>query len=169
MRPFRFGIVCFAAGSREEWVSKARKAEELGYSAFLVPDHLLESLAPLPALAIAAEATSRIRLGTLVLNNDLRHPVLLAREAAALDLLSGGRLEPGIGAGHAWPEYEQIGLRFDAPKTRIERLAESVTILKGLLRGDEVSFSARTTKWHAIGSFQGLNKNRTSRSSSEAT
>src|SRR5439155_1393502 len=99
VRPFRFGINVRTAGSAAEWADKARKVERLGYSVLLVPDHLAELLAPFPALAAAAAATTRLRVGTGVLNNDLRHPLLTAREAATLDVLSDGRLELGIGGG----------------------------------------------------------------------
>ena len=100
VKPFRFGVNVRTAGSGAEWADKARKVEALGYSVLLVPDHLAELLAPLPALAAAAVATKHLRIGTAVLNNDFRHPVLLAREAATLDVLSDGRFELGLGAGH---------------------------------------------------------------------
>jgi hypothetical protein len=100
MNPFRFGVSVWHAPSRAEWIAKARKIEDLGYSSLMLPDHLLtERVAPMPALVSAAEATKRILVGTYVLNNDLRHPVLLAREAAAVDLLTDGRLQLGLGAG----------------------------------------------------------------------
>ena len=143
MRPFRFGINVRTAGSAAEWADKARKVERLGYSVLLVPDHLAELLAPFPALAAAAAATTRLRVGTGVLNNDLRHPLLTAREAATLDVLSDGRLELGIGAGHMQSEYAQMGLAFDAGATRVERLAEAVVIVKRLLEGEAVSFAGR--------------------------
>ena len=143
MRPFRFGINVRTAGSAAEWADKARKVERLGYSVLLVPDHLAELLAPFPALAAAAAATTRLGVGTGVLNNDLRHPLLTAREAATLDVLSDGRLELGIGAGHMQSEYAQMGLAFDAGATRVERLAEAVVIVKRLLEGEAVSFAGR--------------------------
>jgi probable F420-dependent oxidoreductase len=143
VRPFRFGVNVRSAGSAAEWAEKARKVEALGYSVLLVPDHLAELLAPFPALAAAAAATRRLRVGTAVLNNDLRHPVLTAREAATLDVLSDGRLELGLGAGHMRSEYEQAGLTFDAGATRVGRLAEAVVIVKELLEGKPVSFTGR--------------------------
>jgi len=143
VRPFRFGINVRTAGSAAEWADKARKVERLGYSVLLVPDHLAELLAPFPALAAAAAATTRLGVGTGVLNNDLRHPLLTAREAATLDVLSDGRLELGIGAGHMQSEYAQMGLAFDAGATRVERLAEAVVIVKRLLEGEAVSFAGR--------------------------
>lgn len=131
------------AGSRLEWAERARKLEDLGYSTLTVPDHLAEVIAPMSALASAAEATRHLRVGTLVLNNDLRHPVLVAREAATVDLLSGGRFELGLGAGYMKSEYDQAGLRFDRGATRVERLAEAVVLVKRLLCGEEVSFPGR--------------------------
>ena len=142
-RPFRFGVNVRSAGSPAEWADKARTVERLGYSVLLVPDHLAELLAPFPALAAAAAATTRLRVGTAVLNNDFRHPVLLAREAATLDVLSDGRLELGLGAGHMQSEYEQVGLAFDPGPTRVERLEEAVVIVKRLLEGEPVTFTGR--------------------------
>ena len=128
------------AGSAAEWQARARQAEELGYSTLLIPDHLADCLSPWTALAAAAAATERLRVGTLVLNNDFRHPVLVAREAATLDLLSGGRLELGLGAGHMRSEYDEAGIRFDAAGVRVDRLGESLAIVKGLLAGDQVNY-----------------------------
>jgi probable F420-dependent oxidoreductase len=143
MKPFRFGVNVGRAGSRAEWAEKARKLEDLGYSALTVPDHLTDLLAPMPALVSAAAATTRLRVGTNVLNNDFRHPVLVAREAATVDLLTEGRLQLGLGAGHMQAEYDQAGVRFDAGGTRVERLAEAVAIVKALLKGEQVTFAGR--------------------------
>jgi probable F420-dependent oxidoreductase len=143
MKTFRFGINLRDAKSRADWQDKARKVEALGYSALLVPDHFAPMLATVPAVVSAADATTRLRVGTNVLNNDLRHPVLLAREAATLDLLTDGRLELGLGAGYMRVEYDQAGLRFDRGGTRVERLAEAVAIIKVLLSGAEVNFAGQ--------------------------
>jgi probable F420-dependent oxidoreductase len=143
MRPFRFGVNVRHAKSRTEWQETARKIEGLGYATLNLPDHLTELIAPMPALVSAAEATTTLRVGTNVLNNDLRHPVLVAREAAAVDLLTDGRLQLGLGAGSIQAEYEQAGLNFDRGRIRVERLAEAVTIIKGLLKGENVMFSGR--------------------------
>jgi probable F420-dependent oxidoreductase len=142
-RPFRFGVSVRTAGSGEEWARKARRAEELGFSTFLVADHFGNQLATTPALAAAAAATSRIRIGSLVYSNDFRHPAVVAKEAATLDLLSGGRFELGLGAGWMRSEYRRTGIPFEAADTRLERLAESVTIIKRLLAGGPVSFAGR--------------------------
>jgi probable F420-dependent oxidoreductase len=143
MRPFRFGMNLRGAASRAEWVEKARKVEALGFSTLLVPDHLAELPPPLVSLANAAEATSTLRLGTFVLNNDFRHPVLLAREAAAVDLLSDGRLELGLGAGHMESEYAEAGIPFDPAAVRFERLGEAVRIVAALLEGEPTSLDGR--------------------------
>jgi probable F420-dependent oxidoreductase len=143
VKPFRFGINVRDAASRAEWVAKARKVEDLGYSSLTLPDHLADMLAPIPAVMSAADATKRLRVGTNVLNNDLRHPVLVAREAATVDLLTDGRLDLGLGAGHMQAEYDQAGLRFDPGATRVERLGEAVTIIKNLLSGEQVTFAGR--------------------------
>jgi len=131
----------WAGGSRAEWTDKARKLEDLGYAVLTVPDHLAEFLAPIPALVAAALATKALRVGTLVLNNDFRHPVLIAREAATVDRLSDGRLELGVGAGHMRSEYDQAGLSFGSGGTRVDRLTEAVAIIKALLAGESVTFS----------------------------
>jgi probable F420-dependent oxidoreductase len=142
-KPFRFGVNVRRARSRSEWTEKARKIEALGYDTFNVPDHLADLLAPLPALISAADATNHLRVGTNVLNNDLRHPVLVAREAATVDLLTNGRLELGLGAGSIRSEYEQAGLDFDRGAVRVERLTEAIAIVKGLLSGELVTLAGR--------------------------
>ena len=144
MKSFRFGVHALARPGHDEWVATARRAESVGYSMLTVPDHLVDGcISPFTALAIAAEATSTLRVGTLVLNNDLRHPALVARETLALDSLSGGRVELGLGAGSAIsaPEYESVGLRFGDGATRVARLGESAAVLDALLRGEEVTHS----------------------------
>jgi alkanesulfonate monooxygenase SsuD/methylene tetrahydromethanopterin reductase-like flavin-dependent oxidoreductase (luciferase family) len=131
-RPFRFGIGVTGTRERGAVVERARLAESLGYSTLLVSDHLLDQFAPLIALSTIAQATTTLRLGTFVLNNDLRHPAVLAQELASLDLLSEGRLEIGIGAGWNLPEYEASGIAFEGHGTRFARMTESVAVLKGL-------------------------------------
>src|SRR6202158_4150309 len=143
MKPFRFGVNVGHAGSRAEWAATARKIEDLGYAVLTVPDHLADVFAPMPAVLSAAAATTRLRVGTNVLNNDLRHPVLVAREAATVDLLTDGRLQLGLGAGSLRSEYDQAGLDFDRGGTRVERLSEAVTVIKGLLECNAVTFAGR--------------------------
>jgi probable F420-dependent oxidoreductase len=126
----------------------ARRAEAAGFATFLLRDHFIEEpfghqLAPLTALATVAAATERLRVGSLVLCNDYRHPVLLAKEVATLDLLSGGRFELGLGAGFSRPEYEAAGLSFDPPGVRVDRLAEVLQVFKGLFGAAPFSFTGR--------------------------
>ena len=142
-RRFRFGAQLSFAGSGPEWAAKARKVEALGYATLCVPDHFDDQLAPLPALAAAAAATSSLRLGTLVLANDYRHPLLVAKEAATVDLLSGGRLELGMGAGWLQRDYDQSGIACDPPGVRIDRLTEGLAVVKGLLAGGAFSFRGK--------------------------
>lgn len=142
-RPFRFGVQLSNARSAAEWAELARKAEDLGYSTLFVPDHFGDQLAPLPALTAAAGATTSLRLGPLVLDNDYRHPVVLAKEATTLDLLSDGRLELGIGAGWMSSDYDSSGIPMDPPAARVERFAEGITVLKGLFGEGPFSFEGR--------------------------
>ena len=140
-RPFRFGVLAWKAEGRAGWQSLARRVEELGYATLLMGDHMWDQFAPVPALLSAADATSRLRVGSLVFGNDYRHPVVLAKELATLDVLSDGRLEAGIGAGWLTADYTSAGLPLDAPGVRIARLADSVALLKELWSGEPVSFA----------------------------
>src|SRR5262245_43299677 len=143
VRPFRFGVVGFMAATGAQWVAKARRAEELGYDILLAPDHIMLDLAPLTALAVAAASTTRLRVGTLVLGNDFRHPAWLAKEAATLDLLSDGRFELGLGAGYLPVDYAMTGLPLDPPGTRVERLEEALTVIDGYFSGEPVTFAGK--------------------------
>jgi probable F420-dependent oxidoreductase len=132
VRPFRFlAAAPYEVLDARGLAEAARRAEAVGFSTLVLPDHLLEQHAPVPLLATVAAVTERLRVGTFVLNVDLRHPAVLAHELASLDLLSGGRLEIGIGAGWNQPEYAAIGVPFDPVPTRVARLAEAVAVLKG--------------------------------------
>lgn len=132
-RPFRFGLQSSAAPSRAGWLEKARKVEALGYAVLSVPDHFASAgFAVAAALTAAASATTTLRLGSFVFANDYRHPVVLAHEAATVDLLSDGRLELGIGAGWLRSEYRAAGLPFDPAGVRVSRLKEAVRLLKAL-------------------------------------
>jgi probable F420-dependent oxidoreductase len=135
VKPFRFGVSGGRA-TRNDWLDLARRAEDLGYSSLLLPDHFGRQLAPLPALLAAADAAPRLRVGTIVLDNDFRHPVVLAKEAATLDLLTDGRFELGIGAGWMEADYRRSGLPFDPPAVRVARLTESVHILKAFFAAE---------------------------------
>ena len=140
-RPFRFGVQLWTALSRAGWRDKVRKVEDLGYDTLVVADHIGDGVAPLQGLTAAADASGKLRLGTLVLDNDFRHPVVLAREVAALDVLSDGRFELGLGAGWLGRDYERLGLSFDPPAVRVQRLEESLEIVTRALAGESVSFS----------------------------
>jgi probable F420-dependent oxidoreductase len=155
-RPFRFAVQSFSAPDATTWRERARRAEALGYSALHLADHFLgpgpalaasrhplQDLAAVPAMAMAAEATETLRVGCRVFCNDYRHPVMLAKEAATLDLLSGGRLELGLGAGWLRAEYAAAGIPFDAPGRRIERLGEAVSLLKALFSDAPVAHAGR--------------------------
>jgi probable F420-dependent oxidoreductase len=150
VRRFRFGCQLIADGNVEAVRDAARRAEAAGFDIVQCADHLGTGWPPLATLVAMAEATTGIRVGTLVLNNDFHHPVHLAREVAAIDHLSGGRVELGIGAGHAFPEYQSIGLPFDAPEFRKARLTESVEILRRLLDGEEVTHPGRYYQLDAV-------------------
>ena len=139
MRPFRFAVYAFTAPSGEAWAGFARRAEELGYDTLLVPDHLAGQLSPIAALSAAAAVTSRLRIGPYVFANDFRHPLVMAREAATLDVLSGGRLELGLGAGWRRSDYRQLGYAYAAPGRRVDRLVEALGIVKRLLAGERVT------------------------------
>ena len=141
-RPFRFGFVG-RGRTREEMREVARRTEDLGFSTLLVPDHFSPQLAPLLALLTAAEATNRLRLGTNVLDNDFRHPALLAKEAATLDVLSGGRFELGIGAGWSPSDYEQTGIPFDSGAVRLARMAEALRIIRSAFGPEPLSFEGQ--------------------------
>jgi probable F420-dependent oxidoreductase len=140
-RPFRFLAAFQDIVDGPTLTATARRAETMGYDALVIPDHLIEQLSPIVAMATIAAATTRLRIGTFVLNNDLRHPAVLAQDLASLDVVSAGRLEIGIGAGWNQPEYEAIGLPFEPVARRGARLAEAVAILKGCFADGPFSFA----------------------------
>lgn len=148
MTPLRFSIQMTRVDSAAAWASSLAEAEALGYDLVMTADHLTACAPPLVALAFAAQVTSVLRLGTLVLNNDLRHPSVLAREAAALDVLSDGRVELGIGAGYAREEYQRSGIQFDPASVRLSRLAESADLLRRLLDGQAVDHAGEHYEMH---------------------
>ena len=146
-RPFRFAVQGQRAATAEEWQEKARRAEALGYDTLLMADHFGPQLSIAPALAVAAEATSTLRIGQLVLQNDLYHPAMLAKEAATLDVLSDGRIELGIGAGGSYPpDFDWTGIPFNPPGLRVDRLAETLKVLKGLFAEGPFSFEGKHFK-----------------------
>jgi probable F420-dependent oxidoreductase len=139
VHPFRFGVQVASAPSGEAWAALARRIEALGYDILVMPDHLGRQLSPIAALASAAAATTRLRFGAFVFANDYRHPLILAREAVTLDVLSGGRFEMGLGAGWKVDDYRQLGMPYDPGPGRVDRLAEAVPLIKRLLTGATVS------------------------------
>ncbi|UBU16488.1 TIGR03621 family F420-dependent LLM class oxidoreductase [Nonomuraea gerenzanensis] len=144
MRRFRFGAVVREAESGKAWAEKARRLEGAGFEVLLVPDHLVgPRFAPIAALTAAACATTRLRVGTLVFANDFRHPAVLAKETATLDVLSGGRLEVGIGTGWMAGDYAGAGLALEPPGVRVERLREALAVLKGLWGEGPFHFEGR--------------------------
>ena len=143
-RKFRFAVHVLRASSGRDFTDRARQAEDLGYSALNVPDHFVDHpLAPIPAMSAAAAVTTQLKIGSLVLDNDFKHPVVLANEAATLDLLSDGRLELGLGAGWMTVDYEKSGIPLDPPATRVDKLEEAIVILKGLFAEGPFSFTGK--------------------------
>jgi probable F420-dependent oxidoreductase len=143
VRPFRFLVGARGVQDRQTLVEGARAAESVGYSDLTVHDHLTPQMAPVAVLTAVAMATERLRLCPLVVNNDLRHPAVLAQDLATIDVLSEGRLVVGIGAGWNEPEYRSIGLPFDPPAVRISRMVEAVSILRALFGDGPTSFDGR--------------------------
>ena len=154
-RPFRIAVFAYNASSRRDWEEKARRTEALGYALLVMPDHFLNPLTPVPALAAAAAVTTTLRIGAVVFANDYRHPALLAKEAATLDLLSDGRFELGLGAGWLRKEYAQTGIPFDPPGRRIARLEEALRIIRGLWGDEPLTFQG---EHYAISGLEGLPK-----------
>ena len=140
MAAFRFALQASKAASPAAWRELARKAEDLGYSTLYVPDHLDDQWAPMVAVTVAAEATTTLRVGTLVLDNDFRHPVVLAKEAATLDVVTAGRFEFGLGAGWLTTDYQQSGIPMEKPSVRVARLAESLEIMRAMWSDGSATF-----------------------------
>ena len=155
-RRFRFGVQASTAATAADWAALARRIEDLGYSSLCMPDHFGDQLAPIPALMAAADATTELRVGALVFDNDYRHPVVLAKELATLDVLSGGRLEFGIGAGWMNTDYEQSGIPHD-PRRRARRAGwrKASRSIKGLFADGAFDFSG---EHYTITGLDGLPK-----------
>jgi len=156
IRRLRFGLISEQMRDMTHWLASAQRAEDLGFSTFLLRDHFIADafgpqFAPVPALMTIANRTTSLRIGSLVFDNDYRHPVLLAQEVATLDLLSGGRFELGIGAGWLRDEYERAGMTFDAPGARVSRLEEGVRVVKGLFSGEPFTY---TGEYYQIAGLQ---------------
>jgi probable F420-dependent oxidoreductase len=154
-RPFRFGVQASVASNRSAWVELARRVEAQGYSTLTMPDHFSDQLAPVPALMSAADATESLRIGALVWDNDYKHPVVLGKELATIDLLSDGRLEIGLGAGWMATDYEQAGIDYDPPGIRIDRFVEALEVLRALFGDGPCHFAG---KHYTIKGLDGLPK-----------
>lgn len=159
MHRFRFGVQLRNAADGPSWRHLARKAEQLGFSSLFVPDHFADLWAPIVAMTAAVEATKTLRVGALVFDNDFRHPAVLAKEMATLDVLSSGRVEVGMGAGWLTADYEHSGITLDPAAVRIERMIEALEILRLLFRGEAATFHGTH---YRIDGLQGLPKPHTS-------
>ena len=161
-RPFRFGVQSYSATSAADWREQARTAEALGYSTFHLADHIIgpgpaltatnhpvQNVASIPAMAVAAEATTTIGIGCRVFCVDFHNPVILAKDLATLDMFSDGRLEVGLGAGWLQGEYEAIGVPFDPPGKRIDRLVETIGVIRACFADGEVNITGEHV--HAVG------------------
>jgi probable F420-dependent oxidoreductase len=152
-KAFRFGVVGANAPSRSAWIALAQRIEELGYSSLFVPDALGYPNSSLSALAVAATATTKLRVGSFMFVNDYRHPALLAKEIATLDRLSDGRVELGLGAGNNPFDFQQLGIPFDQAGVRVSRFVEGFSIIKQFFSGETVNFSGKyytTTALHPV-------------------
>lgn len=167
-KAFRFGVQSFSADSGQEWAEKAKRAEQLGYSAFHLADHIigegpalersnhpLQTLAAVPAMAYAAAVTDTIKIGCRVFCIDYHDPAVLIKEAMTIDVLSGGRLELGLGAGWLKDEYGAMGLTMDSPGTRIKRLADVIEGVKAYASDEVINLQNNTLNWSE---FQGSPK-----------
>ncbi len=144
LRPFRFGILGPSGGAtRQSWHDRARAIEDAGYSSVLFSDHPMFNTAPIACMVTVAEATSKLKIGSAMFGNDFRHPVVLAQEAAMIDLLSDGRLELGLGTGWYKEDYAMSGIPLDPPSVRVSRLEEAIHVIKGYFTGEPFDFSGR--------------------------
>ncbi len=156
VKPFRFGVQCGGDRDRASLEQVAHKIEALGYSTFYVPDHFIDTqMAPIVAMAVAAEATKTLRVGALVFDNDYKHPAVLAKEIATLDRLSDGRAELGIGAGWMKVDYDALGIPYDSAGVRVDRLEEALAVIKGSWGPDAYSF---TGDHYTITDYNGIPK-----------
>ena len=140
-RKFRFATELHHSFDGRSWSDSVREVEALGYSTVLVPDHFDEGHGPIAAMAMTAAVTTTLKVGALVFDCDYRHPAVLARELASIDVLSEGRLEVGLGAGWKRLDYDRSGIAMDAPKVRVDRMIEHMAVLKGLFAPEPFTFS----------------------------
>ena len=154
-RPFRFGVQASTAPSGKAWADLARRTEDLGYAVLTMPDHFTDQLAPVPAMTVAANVTTNLRVCALVFDNDYKHPVVLAKELATMDVLSDGRIDIGIGAGWMRSDYDQAGMQYDTPGVRIDRFIEGLKVIRGCMADGSFSFTGTHYK---ITEYNGLPK-----------
>jgi probable F420-dependent oxidoreductase len=154
-RPFRFGVQLTAALGAAAWVETAKRIESHGYAVATMPDHFDGQLAPMPALQAVLDATTTLRAGALVFDNDYKHPVVLAKELATMDVLSEGRVEIGLGAGWMISDYERAGMNYERPGVRIDRFAEGLAVIKGVMADGPFSFEG---EHYTISGYDGLPK-----------
>ena len=137
------------------WADTARQIESLGYAVATMPDHFTDQLAPMPALQALLDATTTLRAGALVFDNDYKHPVVLAKELATMDVLSDGRVEIGLGAGWMASDYEQAGIAYDRPGVRIDRFVEGLAVIKGAMGPDLVDVAG---EHYVVSGYNGMPK-----------
>ncbi len=154
-KPFRFGVQLSASPTGREWAEQAKRVEALGYDAATMPDHFGDQLAPVPALQSILDATTTLRAGALVFDNDYKHPVVLAKELATMDVLSEGRVEIGLGAGWMISDYEQSGMPYDRAGVRIDRFVEGLAVIKGAMADGAFSYDG---EHYTISGYDGLPK-----------
>lgn len=155
VRPFRFGVQLNAAAGERSWADTARRIEELGYAVVTMPDHFDRQLAPMPALQAALDATTTLRAGALVFDNDYKHPAVLAKELATMDVLSDGRVEIGLGAGWMRSDYEQLGIPYDRAGVRIDRFVEGLAVIRGAMGAGPFDFDG---EHYTINGYDGFPK-----------
>ncbi len=154
-KPFRFGVQLSASPTGREWAEQAKRVEALGYDVATMPDHFGDQLAPVPALQAILDATTTLRAGALVFDNDYKHPVVLAKELATMDVLSEGRVEIGLGAGWMISDYEQSGMPYDRAGVRIDRFVEGLAVIKGAMADGAFSYDG---EHYTISGYDGLPK-----------
>jgi probable F420-dependent oxidoreductase len=150
LHPFRFGVEMMEPFAGMSWPDSARELESLGYSTLFAPDHFDEGLGPITAMATAAAATAELTVATAVFAADFRHPAVLARELASIDVLSEGRLEVGLGAGYNVDDYRGSGIAMDPPKVRVDRLIEYVAVLRGLFAAGPFTYDGEHFRIDAL-------------------
>jgi probable F420-dependent oxidoreductase len=155
IRPFRFGVQLNAPTDATQWRETARRVEALGYATATMPDHFTDQFAPMPALQAILDATTTLRAGALVFDNDYKHPAILAKELATMDVLSDGRVEIGLGAGWMRTDYDQLGLPYDRAGVRVDRFVEGLAVIRGAMAPGPFSFWG---EHYEISDYDGLPK-----------